>query len=69
MATIIAAMCITTTCAIAQDALQLRADNIDEIIEAMTLEEKDQLLVGGASNSAYRHLRCHRIPKYEFSVY
>jgi len=53
----------------AQDALQLRADNIDEIIEAMTLEEKDQLLVGGASDSAYRHPLCHRIPKYEFSVY
>lgn len=50
VATIIAAMCITTTNAMAQDAPQLRADNIDEIIEAMTLEEKAQLLVGGASN-------------------
>jgi len=50
VATIIAAMCITTTKAMAQDAPQLRADNIDEIIEAMTLEEKAQLLVGGASN-------------------
>lgn len=62
MATIIAAMCITTTCAMAQDALQLRADNIDEIIEAITLEEKARLLVGGASDSVYRHPLCHRDP-------
>ena len=34
----------------AQNTPQLRADNIDEIIKAMTLEEKAQLLVGGANN-------------------
>ena len=34
----------------AQNTPQLRADNIDEIIAAMTLEEKAKILVGGANN-------------------
>ena len=38
------------TAALAQQAPQLRADNIDEVMKAMTLEEKAQFLVGGANN-------------------
>ncbi|MGI6223783.1 MAG: glycoside hydrolase family 3 C-terminal domain-containing protein [Prevotella sp.] len=34
----------------AQNAPQLRADNIDEVIKAMTLEEKAQMLVGGGND-------------------
>lgn len=34
----------------AQNAPQLRADNIDEVINAMTTEEKAQMLVGGGNS-------------------
>ena len=42
---------LATTFAMTTNAqVQLRADHIDEVIKAMTLEEKAKLLVGGANN-------------------
>ena len=41
---------LMTTSMHSQNTPQLRADNIDEVLAAMTLEEKAKLLVGGANN-------------------
>lgn len=49
----LAAMAISLTLAQSSMAeVQLRADNIDEVIKEMTLEEKAELLVGRSNNSA-----------------
>ena len=43
-------MMATTIAAATSAQPQLRADNIDEVIKSMTLEEKAHLLVGGAED-------------------
>ncbi|MBQ4393471.1 MAG: glycoside hydrolase family 3 C-terminal domain-containing protein [Prevotella sp.] len=42
---------VQQTFASAQEAPQLRADNIDQVMAAMTIEEKAQMLVGGGNDS------------------
>lgn len=46
------ALCAATLTASAQQAPQLSADNIDEIVKAMTLEEKASLLIGATNQDS-----------------
>lgn len=41
---------------------QLRSDNIDEVLKAMTLEEKASLLVGTGSDNLVPGISCENLP-------